>query len=1049
MFLVASCVLLFFSASCQRREGVSTFKQFPNPLRNSAVFFYEENLDYYPNRIIVGFARDADLPLRAELKDVPSPPSSPIIRNIGPARLARYIAKSAKLELSHEAYVGDSNFASFVCPSPAEAERLISELPRSLPEDIRFVEYDGKAWLAFVPNDPDYPDLMWGMQKINCEPAWDVAKGNGVKIGIIDTGIRFSGESPDHEDLSANVFLPSGLNLDLVNNDPIPEDTNGHGTHVAGTAAAVGNNAKGVVGVAFDAQIIPIKVISGDETFFPYSRLAQGIAAAQVAGCDVVNMSLGGTFLSKALHEAIQEAYSQGIVLVAAAGNNSNSKMFYPAAYPEVMAVGATESTDSRASFSNYGEWVDIAAPGNEIRSTLGWASNAYGNLSGTSMASPHVSGAAALLLELTPSLTPLEVFAILQASGDDLPDSEWQNADIKRLNVGNAVNYSLGAFPSVEITSPLGGEVSGVVDFSANASDSDGTISKVFFYAGSYFLGIDKTEPYSVSWDTSKFPNATYTLKAIAVDNEAQQSSDTVVVTTNNGQVAPNYFIDFESGADGWWVQDENGSSYWHLSEERSYSPTHSFKFGEPGGGLYGGYEHDLLFSPLIDLSNLTHAKIGYRYFRDLNLGDYAYVTVNTGEGEYYILKTYSDYGFDWEYDEVSLDSYLGKSIQVVFVVETDAYNHGSGFFVDDFFVRKASDPPLVELTEPTPGEVSGTIWVKAQASDDVQISKVEFYVDDVHKATVENPPYEFQLDTTYIHGGTRVIRAIAYDEYPLTAEDSVTVTVKNHEISSISPLSATAGTQLTIDGSMFIENGASSRDPLTDKVFFTGEEQLVEANVLSWQKARIRVLVPDDASDGPIYVDIYGASASSPADFIILPKIDRLDPNAAQVGSTVRVEGSGFFSQMSEESAVYFGEVSAQIVSWANRAIEVKVPAGIKPSSVTVTTKHGTSNDIFFIPVAKIDSLSRYRGHPGAQVTIFGSSFGDSKGFSEVYFAPDIQVPDENFVSWQDTQIILRVPGGAQSGAVYVLANGYESNRVDFTVTLPPPTLASLAQY
>ncbi len=1010
----------------------------------------EGDLPYYSNRIIVAFKRDARAPDDAFPTGKPEIPASKLVQNESPAIFARFLADRVTLGLRNEVFVGDVNIASYEVPSTTVAERLIEELPTEFPDAIEYVEYDGKAWLAYVPNDPFYPSFMWGMVKINAEPAWDVATGNGIKIGIIDTGVRFTDGNPDHEDLTDNVFLPEGFELDLVDGDPIPEDLDGHGTHVAGTAAAIGDNSKGVVGVAFDGLIVPIKVLGGGESTIPYSRVAQAIVTAQEAGCNVINMSLGGSFLSKALHEAIQQAWSNGIVQVASAMNNGDNRMMYPAGYPEVIAVGATNESDARASFSNFGEWVDIAAPGYVIRSTLEFSPSAYGDLSGTSMSAPHVSGSAAVLMEARPELTSNEIRSILEASGDDLNDSEWQNPDIRRLNLGNAIQYTLGQAPSVEITSPTGGQVSGVVEFSADASDGDGTISKVTFYAGDYLLGVDRTAPFSLNWDTTKFPNTTYQLRVIAVDDDYQYGENTIQVTTNNSQIAPDYFDDFEGGTGDWWIRDDSGQAQWFLTTDKSKSPTHSFKFGLPGGGVYHNLEYDLLFSPLFDLSGLTHVKIGFYHFEDFNVGDFGYVAVNVGDGEFYVLESFSGASDSWGYSEVSLDDYIGKSVQVVFIAETDENLVSYGWWIDDFLIKKASNPPSVTITEPQGNEVSGTVWVRATASDDVGISKVEFYVGDSLTFTDASVPYEFQLDTTYLHGGDHLLRALAYDDYPLTDEDSVSIVVKNHSITSFSPTLAKAGSFISIDGLMFIENGASSRDPARDKVFFTGAVGRVEANVTSWRKDRIGAVVPTDAIDGPIYVDIGSASVASSVEFAVLPSVDALSPSRARVGETIDIQGSGFLPEESGESDVKFGSLPADdIVLWSNRVISVRVPAGVKPSPVTVTTKNGTSNGIWFTPIPYISGLSRYRGHPGAQLTINGTSFGDTKGMSKVVFAPNVEVPAANILAWGDTQISLVVPTGAETGSLRLWVNSQLSNLVDFVITLPPPTMFAVEQY
>jgi len=1043
-------------------SGMRNLETVPGPPEASHLISISQDSTYYTDRIIVVFNKDAVLPEEVLTNSSYSLPSSLLFQNDVPAVLARYIADSFSISLEYESYIGEFNFASYKCVSPAQAESLIRNLPRLYPKSVKYVEFDGKAKLAYVPNDPDYPDSLWGMEKINPEPAWDVSTGLGVRIAIVDTGIRYSGNQansvPDHEDLADHVLNPPdnwpNETFDLAEGDNIPNDEDGHGTHVAGTAAAVGDNGTGVVGVAFNAQIIPIKVLDGNETELPYSRLIQAISLAQVADADVINMSLVGKYLSKALHEAIQQAFSSGIVLVASAGNYGNDKRIYPAAYPEVISVGATTPSDARTSFSNFGEWVDIAAPGVGIRSTWNSSPSAYWELNGTSMASPHVAGAAGLLLSYQPSLSPEEIRAILVASGVALPDSDWENPDVTRLDVGNAISYSLGQPPSVQLTSPAPGEVSGVVSVTADASDNDGSVLKVLFYAGDYFLAVDRSEPFSVLWDTTKYPNTTYELRAVAFDDQMQQAVDTIQVTVNNPQISPDYYEDFESGSSGWWIRDDSGNAYWHLVADRYLSPTHSFAFVNASGS-YDNLEFDLLFSPVFDLTGLQHVKATFYHLPQFGSGDKGMVAVNIGDGEYHVLRTFSEYETNennWHFAEVSLDDYIGNSAQVVFIaVSDDDLVVGNGWWIDDFTLKKSSAPPEITITSPQNGEtLSGTVKFSAEANDDVLISKVEFYVGDELVFTDMTAPYEFDLDTTYVHGGYQVLKAVAYDEYPLTAQDSITVIVKNHELTSFFPQKTTSGSIITVNGSLFVANGDDTYNPDTDELLFTGENGTLSAEVATWTQTLIKAYVPQDAIDGPIAVDIGGAVVTSTSDFKILPLIDALVPNSARVGDTIEINGSGFQPEATGSSKVLFGELQApEIVSWSNRSIQVKVPVGVQPSLVKVQTENGLSNGIFFTPLPKITSLSRYRGHPGSALTIYGSNFGAGGDSSWVVFFPGITVSGDEIDVWQDAVIVLNVPQGAESGPMYVVADGNESNHVDFVVTLPPPVLEGLSQY
>lgn len=251
---------------------------------------------------------------------------------------------------------------------------------------VRYVEPNYRVYIAdTIPSDPHW-NLQYGLINIRAPQGWDLSTGSqSVTIAILDSGVDLG-----HLDL-AGKLVPG---YDFVNNDASPQDDNGHGTHVAGIAAAASNNAVGIAGVSWGARIMPVKVlnVAGNGTF---ANVAAGIIWATDHGAQVINLSLGGNNPSQILLDAIDYAASRGVVLVAATGNAGSNFVLYPARYPQVIAVGATNSSNAHAGFSNYGPEVDLAAPGESIYSTL---VGGYGYSSGTSMSAPFVSGLAAIL---------------------------------------------------------------------------------------------------------------------------------------------------------------------------------------------------------------------------------------------------------------------------------------------------------------------------------------------------------------------------------------------------------------------------------------------------------------------------------------------------------------------------------------------------------------------------------------------------------------------------------------------------------------------------
>jgi subtilisin family serine protease len=217
----------------------------------------------------------------------------------------------------------------------------------------------------------------------------------------------------------------------MVDRDAQPQDEQGHGTHVAGTIAALTNNNLGVAGVAPAAKVLAIRVLDAQGSG-SLSDIADGVLEAVKRGAKIINMSLGGDSDGQTLRAAIAEATAAGVLVVVAAGNDNTSRATYPAAYPGVLAVGATTASDQRASFSNYGTYVGIAAPGDRILSTkLGGGTT---SLSGTSMASPHVAAAAALVWGANPSLTAAQVRAALTRTGAPVTGFS-QTPEVRRLD--------------------------------------------------------------------------------------------------------------------------------------------------------------------------------------------------------------------------------------------------------------------------------------------------------------------------------------------------------------------------------------------------------------------------------------------------------------------------------------------------------------------------------------------------------------------------------------------------------------------------------------
>ena len=298
-------------------------------------------------------------------------------------------------------------------PTPNSPEEKAKEIRKQDSDDIEFVEPNGSYQLMTIPNDPWFANWQGGPKQINMPQAWDVTTGSSsVKIAIVDTGVDST-----HEDLQGRV-LPG---YDFYSNDNDAMDENHHGTHVAGIIGAVTNNAKGIAGITWENPILPIKV-AGAQTLLSHSNIAKGLTYATDQGAKVINMSFGGD-TSSTMKSAVDYAYGKGVVLAAAAGNKTlggpeTMSVVYPAAYPNVLAVGAADGWNLTSSTSATGPELDVLAPDVSLSTCL---LNRYENLGGTSMSAGYVSGLAGLILSVNPLLTPAQVMDIIRNGAKDV----------------------------------------------------------------------------------------------------------------------------------------------------------------------------------------------------------------------------------------------------------------------------------------------------------------------------------------------------------------------------------------------------------------------------------------------------------------------------------------------------------------------------------------------------------------------------------------------------------------------------------------------------
>jgi subtilisin family serine protease len=327
----------------------------------------------------------------------------------------------------------EGNSVRVIQVDPTQYCRILNELKND--PSLENVEPNFQvSLLDTIPNDSDYGQQYY-LTNIRAPQAWDHTTGKpAVIIAVLDSGIDLA-----HADLVGRI----GQGYDFVENDSIPQDQNGHGTHVAGIAAANANNGFGIAGVNWQAQIMPIRVLDayGNGSF---ANVAQGIIWAADHGARVINLSLGGSQYSAILDDSVQYAVQKGVILVAATGNSGSSTVLYPAAFPGVIGVGATDQSNHLAWFSNTGEGVDVVAPGVSIYGLD--VGNGFRTRNGTSMSAPQVAGFAALLAGLPEMQYSSAVVAKIESSAKDLGPAGWDpQYGYGLIQIGPAIDSLFG----------------------------------------------------------------------------------------------------------------------------------------------------------------------------------------------------------------------------------------------------------------------------------------------------------------------------------------------------------------------------------------------------------------------------------------------------------------------------------------------------------------------------------------------------------------------------------------------------------------------------
>jgi thermitase len=572
-----------------------------------------------------------------------------------------------------------------------------------------FVERDFIAHAAATPNDPDFTS-QWHLAKIQAANAWSLSEGSAsIPIAIIDSGADLS-----HPDLKPKL-IPGWNFLTKTSNTSDTGCNTGHGTAVSGAAGAATNNLTGVAGVAWANTIMPL-VVTSSSCYAYYSDMASAITYAVDHGVRIINISITGSSASSTLQSAVDYAWSKNAVIFAAAGNSSSSSPMYPAACNHVLAISATEPTDTLATFSNYGSWVDLSAPGDMILTTQ--MGGTYGNWWGTSLASPIAAGVGALALSANPSLTNAQLVTLLETNSDDLGSAGFdQYYGYGRVNAYKAVLAAKSMISSADTTPPTvsisapsaSATVAGTVSVLGTATDNVGVI-KIELDVDGAAVATATSSPFSFSWNSATVSNGSHSITVKAYDAASNIGSALVTINVNNVvAITP---------------------------------PSVSIAAPLTSTSVSGTV---LVQGSATDSSGV--AKI------ELDVDGVAVATA-----------TASPFSFSWN----SASKTNGSHTLTVKAFDA-ANNMGSASVtvsVNNAAQTADTTPPVVAITSPADGAtVSRNISITVSAKDNVGVTRVAIYLDSVQLCSDTSAPYTCSWNTRKASAGLHTITATAWD--------------------------------------------------------------------------------------------------------------------------------------------------------------------------------------------------------------------------------------------------------------------------------------------
>ncbi len=725
----------------------------------------------------------------------------------------------------------------------------VEDTIKKLNKDSR-IEYAEPNYIirnALIPNDARFNE-QWNLHNtgqnngvidadIDAVEAWDITRDSNLVVGILDTGIDYT-----HEDLAANIWINpgeiAGNNLDddgngfvddvngydFDNNDNNTFDDNGHGSHVAGIIAAKGNNNLGVAGVNFNGKLAALKMLDNTGAG-RISDAIEAISYAVMMDFKITSNSWVTPLFSQSLYDAVALTYDNGDLFVAAAGNgriSADTAPYYPAAFnlSNIISVAATDRNDLLASFSSFSNnLVDLAAPGVDVLSTVpkGGCSlcyfTGYKTLSGTSMATPHVSGAAALIWTRNPGLSNLDVKNEILNNVDTLISLQGKTLTDGRLNLYNIFetdNINPGAIDDLAVASAS----LGAVTLTWTATGDDNNVGKANRYDIRYSLNVinennwesavqveDEPIPkYSGSLEEFKIKglldNTNYYFAIKAVDNKGNYGGLSNLVNVATPNAITIFFDDMENSNNNW-----EADSLWHLENYRYYSCCTSFAYntGEPDYNYNIGYSIGILKTPNLDLRGYSEVRLRFKYFYETEKDtrfDQRWIGVFSR-----LVQLKNDPMLTWLEYELDLSNFTDNQyVDIDFIFDSpDIVNDaGEGWYVDDVEISGVrSGNPIADAGADRTAYLGEDIVFDGSDSFDLDGNIILYLWDFGDGFTSTGKIANHSYNTSGVFTATLTVT----DNEGLVGEDSALITITEDTVSITKAQYLTSKSQLTVE--------------------------------------------------------------------------------------------------------------------------------------------------------------------------------------------------------------------------------------------------------